>query len=379
MEYRIARLDEEREILDFSNMVFAMAPGPIDFKEMYPAIYGRKGFSNLHIIAKDVNNRLVSSIAVKPIKLRLGKEESLSAGYLGTVATHPQERGKGYMKQLMQMSVERAKNEAMDLLILGGQRQRYNHYGFERCAPVLTFCLQVENLRELPAKETLDFVPLKDADVKQMDAIYDAYCALDMLAERKREDFTDIMRTENGQCYMLMSRGNVRGYVYAQGNHIYEYASIGGPKWEELVCSWQHFKGCKSFNIVVPTHQKKAVAVLGAVSESWSLHDTMMVRVLRWQTVLQKLMSFKARFQQMNDGEAVVEVNGEAKLRLYVKNNEPHVDELSMHSKDYPRIIMTPQQAIRRFLSPIGVLQESEDSLYGWFPLMLSIPKTDWF
>ena len=58
-EYRQARAEEEREILDFSNMVFAMTAGPIDFRRVYPPIYGRSGFSRLHIIARDEDNRLV--------------------------------------------------------------------------------------------------------------------------------------------------------------------------------------------------------------------------------------------------------------------------------------------------------------------------------
>ena len=149
-EYRLARAHEEREILDFSNMVFAMTAGPIDFSRVYPSIYGRAGFSRLHIIARDEENRLVSSIAVKPMILTLGRDGSLSAGYLGTVATHPTERGKGHMKELMRLSIERARADGMELVALGGQRQRYNHYGFEIGAPVITFYLNKDNLKKRP-------------------------------------------------------------------------------------------------------------------------------------------------------------------------------------------------------------------------------------
>ena len=377
-EYRQARAEEEREILDFSNMVFAMTAGPIDFRRVYPSIYGRSGFSRLHMIARDEENRLVSSIAVKPMILKLGKDDSLSAGYLGTVATHPFERGKGHMKELMRLSLERARAEGMELVALGGQRQRYNHYGFEIGAPVITFQLDENNLKGRPSREDFDFIALSKADKQIVDRAYNAYRALEMCAHRSREDFADILRTAGGEGYALTSQGEFRGYVYANGHDIYEYSFTGLHAMEDIARCWLRFRACKKFEFTAAIHQKSTIAQLGAFAESWSLHDDMMIHVLNWSSVLQKLMSFKARHEALRDGEAFVEIKGQARLKLQVKDNQVCVEEAEAKSSS-PCISFTPCEAILRFFSPMAQLQAGEDRFYGWFPLMFSIPRPDWF
>lgn len=377
-EYRQARSEEEREILDFSNMVFAMTAGPIDFRRVYPPIYGRSGFSRFHIIAKDEENRLVSSIAVKPMMLKLAKDESLSAGYLGTVATHPLERDKGHMKELMRLSLERARAEGMELVALGGQRQRYNHYGFEIGAPVITFYLNENNLKDRPIREEFEFIALSKADSQIVDRAYDAYRALEMCADRSREDFADILRTAGGEGYAFISQGEFRGYVYANGHDIYEHSFTGLHAMENIARCWLRFRACKEFEFTAAIHQKSTIAQLGAFAESWSLHDDMMIHVLNWSSVLNKLMSFKARHEALRDGKAFVEIKGQARLKLQVKDNQVCVEEAGDKSSS-PCISFTPCEAILRFFSPMAQLQAGEDRFYGWFPLMFSIPRPDWF
>lgn len=376
-DYRIARADEEREILDFSNMVFAMSSGPIDFKRVYPSIYGREGFSSLHIIARNEEGRLASSMAVKPMNVKLGQGEGLSLGFLGTVATHPEERGKGYMNQLMHMSLQRAREEGIEIIVLGGQRQRYNHFDFENCAPVIRFELNKANLKQMEHYEEYEFVLLTKADEQVIDAAYEACRLLELSAERKRADFVDILRTAGGEGYAMMASGQVKGYVYAGGDDIYEYGFTGKPDWKSMARSWLNFRSGKSFDIVVPTYQKSAIEAFGSVAESWSMRDELMAHVLDWQLVLQKLLNFKARHQALADGEALIEIKGQAKLRLCVKGN--HAVAEPSDDRAQPCAVFTAREAITKFLSPLGSLQEAEDRFYGWFPLMFSIPRPDWF
>lgn len=375
-EYRTARMDEEREILDFSNMVFAMSAGPIDFKRVYPSIYGREGFSRLHVIARDEKNRLVSSMAVKPMSIRLG-EESLSLGFLGTVATHPAERGKGYMNHLMHMSLQKAREEGMEIMALGGQRQRYNSFDFENCAPTVKFEINERNIKKLSSNKKYDFVLMTEADERIKHAAYEAYQSLEMTAERRREDFADILRTAGGEGYAMISSGGVEGYLHANGDHIFEYAFTCEPDWAGMARSWVDFRAGRGFDIIVPPYQKDAVRAFAAVAESWSVRDEVMAHVLDWPSTLQKLMSFKTRHQELKDGEAVIEITGHSKIHLEVKDNHASVEPADHGAK--PCAVFTPREAVSEILSSIGKLKETKDRFHGWFPLMLSIPRPDWF
>lgn len=376
IDYRPARADEESEILDFSNMVFGMSSGPIDFSELYPAIYGQPGFSKLHIIAKDERGRLVASIAVKPLRLKLGQGETLSAGYLGTVATHPRERGKGHMKQLMRLNLERAREMGMDLVALGGQRQRYNHYGFENGAPLITFSLNGANLRAVREGAPYSFLPFRQANERMIDAAYERYLDLEMTAERSREDFGGLLLTGGGSPYIVLEAGLARGYVCAAGSHIYECACGPETDLQRLAKCWLEARGCEGFELSLPMHAKEAIRALGEAAESWSLHDGMMVNVLNWPAVLEKLMNHKARHEALRDGEALVGIEGCGTLRLSVRDNRAAV---SPQKGEAPQARLTQLEAVRTFLSPFGRLQGREDPYFGWFPLMLSIARPDWF
>lgn len=377
-EYRIARAGEEREIIDFSNMVFSMSSGPTDFEKLYPAIYGRPGFADLHIIARDEEDRLVGSIAVKPLKLKLGGEETLSVGYLGTVATHPRERGKGYMKRLMRMNIDRAREAGIELMALGGQRQRYNHYDFEACAPVIRFSLNGINLRGMDGGAGYDFLPFDQADAEQVDTAYELYRQLDMTGQRKREDFEPFLLTGGGRPYLLLQEGRTLGYLYACGNDIYEYACAEEADLKKLSACWMKHRGCGEFCFSLPLHRKDAIRSLGEVAEHWSLEDDMMALVLNWASVLQKLMNHKARHERLQDGQRVVQVRGEALLSIRVSGGKAFVSELQSGSAACD-ISLSAREAVRYFLSAFGNLAGEEDHFYGWFPVPFSIPRADWF
>ena len=51
------------------------------------------------------------------------------------------------MKRLMAMAAEDARERQYDLMILGGQRQRYNYFGFERAVYVIRHAVMQTNLR----------------------------------------------------------------------------------------------------------------------------------------------------------------------------------------------------------------------------------------
>ena len=85
-------------------------------------------------------------IAQMPIGLSV-LDETLKCGMIGSVSVHPYARGEGHMKRLMAMAAEDARERQYDLMILGGQRQRYNYFGFERAVYVIRHAVMQTNLR----------------------------------------------------------------------------------------------------------------------------------------------------------------------------------------------------------------------------------------
>lgn len=139
VEYRLSLPSEWDDVVDFANFVFSQAHRPHDFKTLLPKVYA-DGAPEIarHFVAVR-GGRIRAMVADCLQELRLG-DRTLRAGMVGTVSVHPYSRGEGHMKKLMAMMIDDAQQSGLDLLILGGQRQRYGYFGFDNfgCTPHYT-------------------------------------------------------------------------------------------------------------------------------------------------------------------------------------------------------------------------------------------------
>ena len=172
-EYRRALSHEEADILDFINYVFSQAHRPHNFKTLLPKVYAHEGFSQYHYVAvKDGHIR--GTVAVLPVNMPVGGGETLKIGYVGSVSVHPYDRGAGHMKKLMQLMLADAQDQ-YDLLALGGLRQRYQYFGFERGGSKLHFTVTHNNVRHALAAasdERLQLREITSPDDAALDSVY---------------------------------------------------------------------------------------------------------------------------------------------------------------------------------------------------------------
>ena len=112
------------ELIDFGNMVFKE-----DFRALLPKLYQDhpEAAAHHHLIRED--GRIKAMVGSFPITLKAAGR-TLKVRGIGTVSVHPYARGRGYMKTLMGNAVKEAEAEGAALMILGGQRQRYEYFGF---------------------------------------------------------------------------------------------------------------------------------------------------------------------------------------------------------------------------------------------------------
>ena len=145
--YRKARPEDRAQYLDFINMVFSMAHRPHDFSKLLPKVYGPgRPTDTLQNIAVADAGRVRGPVAVLPGALR-GGDKALCTGYVGSVSAHPFARGEGHMKALMKMAIEGAAADGADLMMLGGQRQRYEYFGFTPGGVEIRYTVDQANLR----------------------------------------------------------------------------------------------------------------------------------------------------------------------------------------------------------------------------------------
>ncbi len=377
-EYRLAVPADEENILDFINMVFSQAHEPHDFARLLPKVYGHAGFSQYHWVAAR-DGRVRATVALLPLELRIDAHCALKVGFVGSVSSHPAERGAGHMRALMRLAVETAEAQGYDFLALGGQRQRYGYFGFERGGSSLRFTINNANIHH-----TMDHVNESSVNIRRITAAEDP--ALRAMAEigsrqmmtcvRPGERFFDIMRSWEGQLYALedmRARGMVMGYLYALGDDILELALNDECRVRETLKSWMN--GRRKARVSVPVHNRVRANFIKSFAESYTIEDAHMVRIFNWRHTLESLLNFKAGYQPLCDGQLVFEVEGAGRYKIRVCEHEATVTD----TQETPDIVFSQQHAVEFFFSPFTDLMTSSPMLRSWLPVPLCIPEADQF
>ena len=96
-----------------------------------------------HIV--EVDGKIASHVAVFPLQASCAGIP-LKIGGISAVSTAPEYRGKGYMSRLLKRVVDVMREEGYTLSWLGGDRQRYNAYGWEMAGQAYTLAFTRRSL-----------------------------------------------------------------------------------------------------------------------------------------------------------------------------------------------------------------------------------------
>lgn len=371
--YGFAQAGDEQQLLDLANMVFSMADEPTDFARLHPTVYGQPGYAHLHAVARQ-EGRIIATAALKAVPVRLGAGDSLPCGFIGTVCTHPRHAGQGHMRQLMRMLEARGCEQGMALLVLGGQRQRYQHHGFEQGGTVL---YEVVRRRNLAAVEGggYAFVPLEEAAPPVVDAAYALYRKQVMMGERERTQFVPLLRTWQAQGVAVLAADEPVGYLCAKGEQLSECVLADDARLPAVLKAWLAYRDMPQCTLTLPLHRTGAIDALCMLAEEWQLSDSLMLRVLDWPAALGSLLRFAARHRPLPEGQAVLCIEDEGCYAITVQAGRVTVAP----SDKMPDAVYTHRAAVRRLFSAQGCLTGERDALYGWLPLPFSLPASDCF
>jgi len=206
-----AKPEEKHEIIDFIDYVFSKAHRPHDFASMLPKLYGENGDAAQHHIVVREDGKIAATLLCYPVKLNAGGKEYMTLG-IGSVSTHPRLRGRGYLGQMMALADSRAKELGAACAVLGGQRQRYQYYGFDHAGYQLRAQLETVNVRHALRDVQTDrwrIIPMEQAHVSPAIALMErqpCWCV------RGEEAFADILRSWYNKPFAVLKDGVFAGY-----------------------------------------------------------------------------------------------------------------------------------------------------------------------
>lgn len=371
--YEKALASDTDEALDFINYVFSQAHEPHDFRRLCPKMYAEgRHFPDRHFLARE-NGKIRALVDMWPLNLMLG-DEPLKMGLIGNVAVHPYDRGKGHMRKLMWMAIEEAREKGMEMLSLGGRRQRYGYYGFEPGGQKYSFWINKRNIDVCfpDAPADLVFETITQEEDPRLDKAFALYEKQLMHGGRPREDFLLICQGWYGNLYAIMQGETMVGYVV--GN-IFEIVLEDDALLPAALKSWFHSVSDKDLRLSLAQYEIDRIRMLQAIAEGYSIEVDHKYLVLDPVQVIGKLLRFKKRFACVADGRAVLKVETWPTLAIEVRGDEVTVTE----TDETPDCTLSYVDGMALLFSTLTAYMPVPTVFHNWFPLSFAVPRADCF
>ncbi len=370
--------DDYQECIDFINMVFSMSSGPTNFPELLPAYYQETEVSmQCHYVLRE-HGAIKALVGLYPGTVRIGRE-TLRLARIGAVSTHPYSQGKGYMKTLMNHCMNVVRTE-YDISHLGGLRQRYLYFGYEKCGYVPVFTLNRHNLRhnELAAEVVLEEV--SQGDPALMDVLKTIHDDQPIRGERSLAAFYRICRNWSNHLFLARVADDIVGYAVVEA----EFKGIS-----ELIATRSEFalgiaqavlqrSGGQSLAVTLNPAACDDIRLFGAFAEDVRVDHGGNWQIVNWQKTLSALAKVKNQNLPLPNGEVILDITDTACLCLRVADGNVSVTE----TKQPADLSGSPSQMARLLFGPlqpgmVDSLPAHSGLLQAWLPLPLYLPQQD--
>jgi len=379
IEYRRAVQSDYAKCVDFANLVFSAAYRPHDFKALSPKVYAdpARFVSAPHYLAVEPDDSVRGMVGVLPNTLKVGRA-TLKTGFIGTVSVHPYARGEGHMKKLMSMALQDMRADGTDLVILSGQRQRYEYFGFTQGGMQRLWRVSQTNLRHVLGNDPGPNLVLEPATPFTSPDIMARCAALNdsrtISAARSGEDFLAIAQTRQSTLQLITLDGAFAGYLICVDHTIHE---IQLTCWELL--PWVLRLAMRQMNLtsvelVSGECETELNQQLSRIAERCSLTHYDMIQILNFPKVLQALLELKAAHEPLADGICSL-IIGDKPLTIQIKNGVLYLANNATPDATH----LTETQAQTLFLNPLGQLLTGCRLPLGWAPLPLYMSAADSF
>lgn len=373
-------LDDYDETIRFLNHVFTEAHCPHDFERLLPKLYQRNEEAIAWNRGIREDGELRGVVGTFPIDWQVG-DVTLRVAGIGGVATHPEHRGAGYMRDLMADCVERMHAHDYHMSYLSGRRQRYQRFGYETCGTSYVHHCSRRNFRDVPAAAVeLAIEPLRPDDDDRVAKVHRLRHSRPVHCSHAGSRFMDVL-ISNGQLpqVALDPAGEVVACLVLDGDGISINEVIAGcPETAfEAVRGWVNAQ-----DGLVRVSLLAADAELGrrlwVVSERIEVMPSGNWQIFDWPTTVAALMQIRVAQGGTPDGRLRLAIAGHGVLEIQVAG-----DAVAAAFADVePDLECDALVAMRLLFGPVSpsqvaALPDRASIIEAWSPLPLGWPVTD--
>lgn len=378
--YRLEQAGPGRmpEILAFAERAFAVGGQGPDFARLLPKLYGpRKAAGGEHTLLYQ-EDCLEGLYALRVLEAEAAGQP-LRVGWIGTVAVSPQARGKGHLERLMRHANRRLEELGCDLGVLGGQRQRYQRFGYDYAGTQWEIRLDARGLRDVRAGGYVlrEMEPGSPA----LKRAWEQHRRSRIRCLRPWEDFYDVLCSWGARPWAIWDGTDYAGYCTVQRQQdravIWEFCPVRGEDAPAVCGAALKALNCGVLELSLPPWAGGAQRALAGVAAQVRLAENHSYRVLRWDRVLRAALAVRnASGPPMCPGSMGIDVQEGPALKL-VSASDGSVDVRAGES-GANALCLSSNEAARLLLGPDSALVRGADTAPpGWLPLPLAFSWQD--
>lgn len=376
VNYRKARPDERDAYIKFADMVFSHNGDAISFEASIPKVYGAHiDSADMHYLAVDDEKGIRGLVAVMPNELYIGGD-TLRIGFIGTVSVHPEARGEGHMKKLMQMAIDDIKAEGVDIALLGGQRQRYEYFGFAKGGVGYSFSVGEPNVRHALKNVDASAITFEeiDHDSPWVDAAYAMFAKQNIRFRRDRNCFVDYCRSYLAKLWAVLENGKFAGYIicHVDKGGIAEILVDSVQTLDKALKAWIVQNNLPRVRLLLPEWKRDELKHLGCYAGDTSLEMRVQSSIYNPRRVLKAMLTAKAEYAGLENGSMCFEVEGD-RFTVTVADGRVTIAD----GGENP-VCLNCLEISQQLAYPFDY-EGKADAPLGWFPLPLYESSPDAF
>ena len=308
------------ELLDTMNVCFSHGQEGYTFLDTLPAMWRHDDTAmGRHVAIRD-GERIAAAVGIYPLPTRVAGHDVLFAT-VGNVGTRPEYRKKGYMKALMTESMEELKRIGADVARLGGLRQRYNRYGFEKAGQNFSFTISAKNLRDYydsslghegEYKPTFTFRPIARDDDAALSFAQTVYAnALQHTDRGDNRRFYDVTHAWKCTPWLAISPdGMPVGFLsnYPNSGRITEHYALSPAIEYQMLLDWLNVNNFDSISFSTAPWDVELNRQAGKIAEGINVTTADNFKIIHFAKVAMAMLAAKATYASIPDGQFTLSI-----------------------------------------------------------------------
>lgn len=367
----ICQKSEEKKLIETLDEVF-FSEEDRDFMSLLPKLYKDKYNPAEHNVIIKEDGVIKAAVGCYPINVTAAGRKLRIMG-IGNVAVTKDCRRKGYMIELMNLALETMIAEGYDYSLLGGQRQRYEYFGYVPAGSAINFTINKGNISRLRSGNTetpFTVKPLEESDTETIAKIKALYDKAPFRADRSEEDMFDILNSWNCKPYVVSEGDEFKGYfVMGDSGYLAEVKVLNIEETLEFLLCIMETANNESVSFTVPLYDTEMCGFMSKRACGISVCHIEQLNILSYKNFVEAFLAIKAERVNLCSGTLNVLVHGYAgdeNIAITVDGRNVTVTE----AEAKPDIELDKLEAVAFFASAYSSERLSLPAFaQNWFPL----------